>query len=110
MSEIIKDVCETMAAPAGAAGTHLAKGVMAMSVGMVAGRGILGRLFGNPVVIFAAGAVAGYYGYKYRKEIAAAVAKGTDMGKDMVLNARESLADLVEESREAEEAAGKTAE
>ena len=58
----------------------------------------------------AAGAAAGYYGYKYRKEIAAALAKGTDMGKDMVLNARESLADLVEEAREAEETPAKASE
>ena len=110
MTDTMKDVCETMMAPAAGAGTQLAKGAMAMSVGYVAGRSILGRLFGNPLVIFAAGAAVGYYGYKYRKEIAAAVSKGTDLGKDLVLNARENLADLVEETREAEEAAGKAKE
>ncbi|MGE5478161.1 MAG: hypothetical protein ACM3Q1_16015 [Bacteroidales bacterium] len=103
----MKDVCETLMPSAGGTGTQLAKGAMVMGVGYVAGRSVLGRLFGNPLVIFAAGVAAGYYGYKYRKEIAAAVAKGTDLGKDMVLNARENLADLVEETREAEEAAGK---
>jgi hypothetical protein len=107
MNEAMKDVCENLMPPAGGTGTQLAKGAMVMGVGYVAGRSVLGRLFGNPLVIFAAGVAAGYYGYKYRKEIAAAVAKGTDLGKDMVLNARENLADLVEETREAEEAAGK---
>lgn len=110
MNDAVKEACETLMPPAGGMGPQLAKGVMAMSVVGVAGRGVLGRLFGNPLVVFAAGVAVGYYGYKYRKEIAAAVAKGTDMGKDLVLNARENLADLVEETREAEEAAGKTAE
>jgi len=90
-------------------GMDMGKGA-AMAVGYVAGRGLLGRLAGNPLVLLAAGAAIGYYGYKYRKEIVAAIAKGTDMGKDMVLNARENLADLVEETREAEEAQGKAKE
>lgn len=58
----------------------------------------------HPLLWFAVGAAAGYYGYKYRKEIAAAVVKTTDMGRDFVLQQRESLADLLEEAREAEEA------
>lgn len=99
----IKPLCEHALANSG---MDMGKGA-AMAVGYVAGRGLFGRLFGHPLVLLAAGAAIGYYGYKYRKEIAAAVAKGTDMGKDMVLNARENLADLVEEAREAEEAQGK---
>lgn len=83
-------------------GHEIGKGV-AMSVGYVAGRSLLGRLLTSPVVVLGAGIAIGYYGYKYRKEIAAAVAKASDMGKDMVLNAKENLADLVEEGREAEE-------
>lgn len=95
-------LCEE--AVAGAAGTmSMGKGAMiaAAGIGAVAGRSVLGRLFSNPVVVFAAGVAVGYYGFKYRKEIAAAVAKGSDMGRDMVLNAKENLADLVEETRAA---------
>lgn len=78
-----------------------------MAVGYVAGRSLFGRLLGHPLVLLGAGVAVGYLGFKYRKEIAAAVAKASDMGKDMVLNAKENLADLVEETREAEEAKGK---
>lgn len=109
MNDPMKDACETMMAPTGDPTDQLMKGAAVMSVGYAAGRGVLSRLLTSPLVIFAAGAAAGYYGYKYRKEIVAALAKGTDMGKDLVLNARENLADLVEEAREGEEAAGKAA-
>lgn len=109
MTHPMTEICETMMAQGSTMGPQLAKGA-AMSAGMVAGRSVLGRLLTNPLVLLAAGAAAGYYGYKYRKEIAAALAKGTDMGKDLVLNARESLADLVEEAREAEETPAKASE
>lgn len=109
MTHPMTEICETMMAQGSSVGPQLAKGAV-MSAGMVAGRSVLGRLLTNPLVLLAAGAAAGYYGYKYRKEIAAALAKGTDMGKDLVLNARESLADLVEEAREAEETPAKASE
>lgn len=109
MTHPMTEICETMMAQGSTMGPQLAKGAV-MSAGMVAGRSVLGRLLTNPLVLLAAGAAAGYYGYKYRKEIAAALAKGTDMGKDLVLNARESLADLVEEAREAEETPAKASE
>ncbi len=73
-----------------------------MAVGYVAGRGVLGRLLTSPLVLFGAGVAVGYLGFKYRKEITAAVVRGSEMGKDAVLNARESLADLVEEAKEPE--------
>ncbi len=60
----------------------------------------------HPLLWFTIGAAAGYYSYKYRKEIAATVAKGADLGRDFVLQQRESLSDLLEEAQEAEEAAG----
>ncbi|CAA7622786.1 hypothetical protein [Magnetospirillum sp. UT-4] len=89
-----------------AGGMSMGKGavIAAAGIGAVAGRSLLGRLVSSPVVLFAAGVAVGYYGFKYRKEIAAAVAKGSDMGRDMVLNAKESLADLVEETRAGEAA------
>jgi uncharacterized membrane protein len=63
-------------------------------------------LFRSPLVWFVVGAAAGYYGYKHRKEFAAALAKAGDMGRDFVQQQRESLEDLLEEAREAEEAEG----
>lgn len=61
----------------------------------------------HPLVMFALGAAVGAAAYKYRKEIAAAVVRGTDLGRDLAQQQRESLADLLEEAREAEEAAVK---
>lgn len=87
-------------------GHELGKGAV-MAVGYVAGKSLFGRLLGHPVVMLGAGIAIGYLGFKYRKEITAAVAKANDLGRDMVLNAKENLADLVEESREAEEAKAK---
>ncbi|TAN63480.1 MAG: hypothetical protein EPN20_09620 [Magnetospirillum sp.] len=87
-------------------GHELGKGAV-MAVGYVAGRSLFGRLLGHPLVMLGAGVAIGYLGFKYRKEITAAVAKAGDMGKDLVLNTKENLADLVEESREAEEAKAK---
>lgn len=85
---------------------HLGKGA-AVAVGYMAGRSLFGRLFLNPVVMLGAGIAIGYYGYKYRKEIAAAVAKASDYSKDAYLNAKENLADMMEEAKAGEEAAAK---
>jgi hypothetical protein len=106
MNEQMKQICDDMMSHEGM-GHQLAKGAAVMSVGYVAGRSVLGRLFGFPLVMFAAGVAAGYYGYKYRKEIVAAMTKAGESGKDWALNAKESLADLVEEAREAEETKGR---
>lgn len=83
----------------------MTKDMMMAGAGYVAGRGGVSRLFSHPLLMLAAGAAIGYYGYKYRKEIVAAVSKATDMGKDFVLEQKESLSDVVEEAREAEEEA-----
>lgn len=88
---------------------HLGKGA-AMAVGYVASRSLIGRLLFNPVVVLGAGVAIGYYGFKYRKEIAAALSKAADYGKDTYLNAKENLADLVEEGKVADEASAKTPE
>lgn len=100
-------LCEQALTAAHGGGHGIGHGAMAAAagIGAVAGRGALARLFSSPLVLFAAGAAIGYYGFKYRHEIAAAIAKGTDMGRDMVLNAKENLADLVEETKEPKEAA-----
>jgi len=60
-----------------------------------------------PLVVFAAGVTTGYLLHKYRREIIQAVTKAADMGKDFVLQQRESLDDLVAEAQEGNEAEAK---
>lgn len=79
--------------------------ITAGTAGYMMGHSMFKRFFTNPLVMFAAGAAAGYLGFKYRKEITAAVTKASDMGKDFVLQQKEKLSDIVEEAREAEEEA-----
>ncbi len=88
---------------------HLGKGA-AVAVGYMAGRSLFGRLLGHPLIVLGAGIAIGYYGFKYRHEILAAVAKASDYGKDAYLNAKENLADLVEETKAGEEAQAKAKE
>lgn len=80
-------------------GPHLTTGAVMVASG-AAGRSALGRLFTHPLVMFALGATAGYFAYKYRKEIVDAAMRASEMGKDYVLNTRETLEDLVEEAKE----------
>ena len=80
-------------------GPHLATGAMIVA-SSGPGRSALGRLFAHPLVMFALGATAGYFAYKYRKEIVDAAMRASEMGKDYVLNTRENLEDLMEEAKE----------
>lgn len=90
-----------------AAGTHaghglgpqLATGAMVVAAS-APGRSALGRVLTHPLVMFALGASAGYFAYKYRKEIVDAAMRASEMGKDYVMNTRETLEDLVEEAKE----------
>ena len=74
-----------------------------MTIGYVAGRSVIGRALTHPLVMFGLGVTAGYLAYKYRKAIAAQVARATSAGQDFVLNQKENLADILEEAKEAEE-------
>ncbi len=87
----------------GHAMSSLGKGAALSAAGYVAGRGLLRGLLLHPLVMLGVGAAAGYYGYKYRKEIVAAVSKAGDAGKDFILTQKEKLSDLVEEAKEKEE-------
>jgi hypothetical protein len=80
-------------------GPHLATGAMIVA-SSAPGRGALGRLLTHPLVMFALGATAGYFAYKYRKEIVDAAMRASEMGKDYVMNTRETLEDLMEEAKE----------
>ena len=81
----------------------IAQGAMMAATGYAAGRGLLGgALLRNPLVLLAAGLVAGYYLHKHQDEIVLALSKASGMGKDFLLQQKESLADLVEEAKEKE--------
>jgi hypothetical protein len=55
--------------------------------------------------MFTLGATAGYFAYKYRKEIVDAAMRASEKGKDYVLNRKETLEDLVEEAKDRGEGA-----
>ena len=61
----------------------------------------------TPLLVFAAGVTTGYLLHKYRREIIQAVTKAADMGRDFVLQQKESLDDLVAEAQEGNEAEAK---
>jgi hypothetical protein len=89
----------------------------AAAIGGAAAHGVVAArtLLLNPLTLLAVGAaggmVAGFLLYRYRKEIALSVSRACGMGKDFVLQQKESLADLIEETREREsEAAVPTGE
>jgi hypothetical protein len=80
------------------------QGAMMAATGYAAGRGLVGgALLRNPWVVLAAGIAAGYFLHKYQDQIMLSLAKGTGMGKDFLLQQKENLADLIEETRENEE-------
>lgn len=66
---------------------------------------IVRTFFRHPLVMLATGATAGYFVCKYRTELMAALAKGTDMSRDFLQQRKENLEDILEEAREAEEGA-----
>lgn len=61
----------------------------------------------TPLVVFAAGVTTGYLLHKYRREIIQAVTRAADLGRDFVLQQKESLDDLVAEAQEGNEAQAK---
>jgi hypothetical protein len=80
-------------------GGTMATGAMLIA-GSPAGRSFLGRLLTHPLVMFGLGAAAGYLAYRYRSEIIDAAMRASEMGKDFVLDKKETLEDLMEEAKE----------
>jgi len=91
--------------------SDMMKPMMMGASGFVAARALTGNpalvVLRSPLLLLAAGFTAGYLAHKYRKEIIQAVTKVTDLGKDFVLQQKESLGDLVAEAQESNEAAAK---
>jgi hypothetical protein len=61
---------------------------------------IMSNLAKHPVLVFGLGIAAGYFTYKYRKDIIAGATKVVDSGKDFVLQQKENLEDIVAETQE----------
>ncbi|MGZ5000195.1 MAG: hypothetical protein ACXV7F_07840 [Methylomonas sp.] len=61
---------------------------------------LMGKVTKHPVLVFGLGMVAGYFVYKYRKEIISSATKTIDAGKDFVLHQKENLEDIVAEAKE----------
>ena len=65
-----------------AAATGIAATAAASSVTKKSGSGIMSKLTKNPLVVFGAGLVAGYFVHKYRKEIIETANRMGEKGKE----------------------------
>jgi hypothetical protein len=61
---------------------------------------LMSKVVKHPALVFGLGVVAGYFVYKYRKEIISSATKTIDAGKDFVLQQKENLEDIVAEAKE----------
>jgi hypothetical protein len=75
------------------------KGSIASAV-VYSGSKVMSIAVKNPIVVFGLGVVSGFLIHKYRKDIIASTTKVVDAGKDFVLQQKESLEDLVAETKE----------
>lgn len=80
-------------------GKQVVAGTLATATVNTGGK-LMGKLSKHPLLVFGAGMVAGYFVYKYRKEIIASASKTIDAGKDFVLHQKENLEDIVAEAKE----------
>lgn len=84
-------------------GTSMSKQVVAGTLATATvntGGKLMTKLAKHPLLVFGAGIVAGYFVYKYRKEIISGATKTIDAGKDFVLHQKENLEDIVAEAKE----------
>ena len=78
---------------------EIVKGSMA-SATVYSGGKLMSKLVKHPTIVFGVGVVAGYFLYKYRKEIISGTTRAVDAGKDFVLQQKENLEDIVAETKE----------
>jgi hypothetical protein len=78
---------------------QIAQGAIVSATLGVGGK-VMSKLVKNPVVAFGMGVVAGYFVYKYRKEIISSTNKAVEASKDFVLQQKENLEDIVAEAKE----------
>lgn len=80
-------------------GKQVVAGTLATATVNTGGK-LMTKLAKHPLLVFGAGIVAGYFVYKYRKEIISGATKTIDAGKDFVLHQKENLEDIVAEAKE----------
>ncbi len=81
----------------------MAKQVMAGTLAtatVTTGSKLMSKATKHPLLVFGLGMVAGFFVYKYRKDIIASATKTIDAGKDFVLHQKENLEDIVAEAKE----------
>ncbi|MEQ1635631.1 MAG: hypothetical protein ABL903_02995 [Methylococcales bacterium] len=83
----------------GSLSKQIVKGTIVSATLGVGGK-VMSKLVKYPVVVFGMGVVAGYFVYKYRKEIISKTSQAVDAGKDFVLQQKENLEDIVAEAKE----------
>lgn len=84
-------------------GSSMAKQVVTGSLATAtvnSGGKLMSKAAKHPFLVFGLGMVAGYFIYKYRKEIISSATKTVDAGKDFLLHQKESLEDLVAEAKD----------
>ena len=80
-------------------GKQVMAGTLATATVSTGGK-LMSKASKHPLLVFGLGMVAGFFVYKYRKEIIAGANKSIDAGKDFVLHQKENLEDLVAEAKE----------
>lgn len=84
---------------AGSMSKEIVKGSVASATVHTGGK-LMSKAKQHPLIVFGLGVAAGYFIYKYRKEIIGTATKVVDSGKDFVLHQKENLEDIVAEAKE----------
>lgn len=107
MAHAANAACPLAAAEAaGTLGTAAAAAGTTAALTTTTGRSLMHRVLKHPLVWFSLGLSAGYFAHKYRKEIIASALRASEQGKDFMLQRKESLEDLIAESKERAEDSG----
>ncbi|MGR8931130.1 MAG: hypothetical protein ACU836_10850 [Gammaproteobacteria bacterium] len=80
-------------------GKQVLAGTLATATVTTGGK-LMNKASKHPVLVFGLGMIAGFFVYKYRKEIIAGATKTVDAGKDFILHQKENLEDLVAEAKQ----------
>jgi len=89
------------AAPSAVSFHNVAKGAVATGAVATAGHSLFGRILRHPLVLFGLGVAVGYAVHKYRQELIESADRIAETSKEVVLQQRENLEDLVAEGHDA---------
>jgi hypothetical protein len=77
--------------------TGIVTGVVVTTI-VETGKGAVGLLAKNPLVVLSAGVMAGYFAHKYRKEIIVSSNKVAEQGKEFISRQKKSFSELLSET------------